>query len=63
MSPTCQKVLNALENAANRGVTVSDFPTGFRLAARIKDLRDMNYQILTDPQPDKMARYVLMGKS
>jgi len=45
-------------------VTVLDFPSGFRLAARVKDLRDRGHVIDTETATlhgsgTKVARYVL----
>ena len=45
-------------------VTVLDFPAGFRLAARVKDLRDRGHVIDTETATlhgtgTKVARYVL----
>ena len=59
-------VLERLKKAKNRGVKLTDFPAGFRLSARIKDLRDDGHDILTTSEDDysggykrKIARYVL----
>ena len=44
-------------------VDIRDYPPGFRLAARIKDLRDAGYDIetttITLPGGTKAARYTL----
>jgi len=46
-----------------QGIDVRDFPAGFRLAARVKDLRDRGHRIdtttLTLPGGAKVARYSL----
>ena len=64
------RVLNELVEARSRGVTFKSFGRGFRLAARIKDLRDAGNDIRTytvdtvnaDGEPVRYARYVLVKK-
>ena len=55
------RILDVLRRFGN--TTVLDWPAGFRLAARIKDLRDRGYLIDTDtvtlPGGAKVARYTL----
>lgn len=58
------RVLAALKANGWGGVCVLDFPAGFRLAARIKDLRDAGHNISTEtlilqPTGTKVAAYVL----
>lgn len=63
MNPACIHVLNRLK-AKKRGVCYDDFARGFRLAARIFDLREAGYTIQTvkDEIPGgTRARYVLVG--
>ena len=57
------RVLELLRQRGREGVTVLDFPTGFRLSARIKDLRDAGFSIPTGtrelPSGARIARYHL----
>jgi hypothetical protein len=54
-------VLEKLQRRPIRGVTALDFPTGFRVAARIHDLRRKGYDILTiESGVGKLARYRLV---
>jgi hypothetical protein len=43
-----QRVLVLLKRHSRRGVSALDFPTGFRLAARIHELRCKGHPIDTD---------------
>ena len=62
MKPVNARVLGCLEKS-KKGVTFDDFPTGFRLGARIFDLREMGYEIKTLNERMRSgrnrARYVL----
>lgn len=63
MSPHCAAVLKKLRSC-KRGVTFDNFARGFRLGARIFDLREAGYQIetVTEQAGDCLrARYVLNG--
>lgn len=60
-------VLQKLKKAKSKGIRITDFPLGFRLGARIKDLRDTGLEIITDKIEDysqgykrTIARYVLI---
>lgn len=57
-----ERVLELLTVRGPRGVTVLDFPTGFRLSGRIKDLRDAGHPIDTETVEleggARVARYV-----
>jgi len=57
------RVLELLRQRGREGITVLDFPVGFRLSARIKDLRDAGYSIPTGtrelPSGARIARYRL----
>jgi len=53
------EVLSLLKKRGNRGVTIEDFPRGFRLAARIYDLTLLDHNILTVTKTP-VARYVLL---
>lgn len=58
-------VLELLKKKGNKGISFKDFPTGFRLAARILDLRQTGWDIITQREPMKngwYARYTLMGR-
>lgn len=62
-----QLVLEKLKKAKNKGIQPTDFPVGFRLGARISDLRSRGMRIITDKIEDysqgykrKIARYVLI---
>lgn len=57
-----QRVLTLLKARKSKGVTFQDFATGFRLAARIHELRNDGHDIVTLWEHDedcKWARYVL----
>jgi hypothetical protein len=43
-----ERVLSKLQKNARSGVSANDFPTGFRLAARIHELRCKGHPIDTD---------------
>lgn len=58
MHPKALEVLNALRKNKRLGVTVEDFTLGFRLAARIFDLREAGYVIHSEP--GRVARYILL---
>jgi hypothetical protein len=64
MHPSTQRVLSLLKKKKNKGVTFHDFGTGFRLGARIKDLRDTGLTIVTHKEPlpsgNWHGRYVLI---
>lgn len=45
MSSSALRVLADLKRKTRAGVTASDYPKGFRLGARIYDLRASGYQI------------------
>ena len=49
--------LNKLQSVKNQGVTINDFPAGFRLAARVKDLRNKGYEIITAKEYDYSSVY------
>ncbi|PUB87045.1 MAG: hypothetical protein DBP02_02025 [gamma proteobacterium symbiont of Ctena orbiculata] len=57
-----ETVLSKLKRRPVRGITPLDFPKGFRLGARIHDLRCKGHDILTiDSGVGKLARYRLAG--
>lgn len=63
MRPSNVKVLEDLQRK-KKGVTFSDYPTGFRLGARIFDLRESGYNIATIKEnlgDCIRARYVLIN--
>lgn len=64
MTPHEQKVLDKLVARKGKGISFSDFATGFRLGARIFDLRKAGYRIATRQEPLKdggyKARYTLI---
>lgn len=60
MDNSCHTVYAKLKDARSAGISVADFPKGFRLAARIYDLREMGYDIATVRPLNKQARYVLL---
>ena len=64
MIPSNKKVYTALACRKNKGISFHDFATGFRLAARIKDLRDASYNIITQREyrdnGSYFARYTLI---
>ncbi len=65
MNAACESVLARLNAAKRNGITFDDFPRGFRLGARIFDLRQDGFVISTIKEPigsGTRARYVLMGK-
>lgn len=48
-----------------KGISPLEFPTGFRLSARIRDLREKGWEINTDQTrflPCKMATYTLISE-
>ena len=55
------KVLNKLREKGSQGVTVESFPVGFRLAARIFDLRS-RYEIRMIRTKGQLAKYYLIGR-
>lgn len=63
MNHACLLVLNRLKSRP-KGVTFEDFSVGFRLAARVFDLREAghNIQTIKDELPGggTRARYVLL---
>lgn len=63
MMPRCEQVLKKLQRT-RYGVTFNDFAPGFRLAARIHDLRSAGYDIITINErvgECSRARYLLKG--
>lgn len=62
MNKSVAAVLNRLRIAGNAGINVTQFPKGFRLGARIYDLRQMGYEIITRRLENGMAEYVLVGE-
>lgn len=64
MHPSTTRVLNDLKKAKRKGVTFDDYAQGFRLGARIFDLRQLGHKIITQKetlQGDVVrARYVLL---
>jgi hypothetical protein len=53
-----------LKKAKCKGITVADFPKGYRLAARIGDLRDLDHDIITVRSGrGGLARYILIKES
>ena len=58
MNLQSQKVLKALERAKLTGVTVRDFPQGFRLATRIHDLKFEGIEITSKRGP--VSTYILV---
>ena len=62
-----ERVLVLLAVRGPEGVSVLDFPAGFRLGARIKDLRDAGNPIITETihlaSGARIARYVLAPAS
>lgn len=64
MRPASLKVLTALRSK-KRGITVEDFARGFRLAARVHELRGAGFVIKTEQDEVSdgvLARYVLVGE-
>ena len=68
--PSTRLVYKMLLNNAGNGVHLSDFrglmmegqvSFGFRLAARIQDLRDAGFKIVSKKLEDKTAVYYLVG--
>lgn len=61
-----QAVLGKLVSAKKRGITFSDFPVGFRLGARIFELRGSGFHIQTVREElgngRYRARYVLLKR-
>jgi hypothetical protein len=43
--PSTLRVLNMLRSKGRKGITFSDFPAGFELRKRLKELRDAGYQL------------------
>lgn len=60
MNPASETTLKLLRQRKKKGVTLQDFPKGFRLGARIYDLRQLGYKIIT-AQYLPIARYVLLN--
>lgn len=50
MNPACEKVLAKLK-VKRRGITFADFARGFRLGARVFDLREAGHRIVTVKEP------------
>lgn len=61
MNLQSERVLKALERAKLAGVTVRDFPQGFRLAARIHDLKSEGIEITSKRGP--VSTYILVRPS
>ncbi len=57
MGLATEKVLSKLNVKVFKGVTFADFPNGFRLAARIYDLRKSGYEIVA--RPGSVTTYIL----
>lgn len=57
MNLGAERVLKELKIHGLSGVTVSDFPSGFRLAARIYDLKKAGVEIVKSP--GRVATYKL----
>lgn len=64
MNPSTQRVLSDLRKAKRKGVTFDNYAQGFRLGARIFDLRQLGHKIVTQketlPGDVVRARYVLL---
>ena len=64
MNPSTLRVLNDLKKAKNKGITFDSYPQGFRLGARVFDLRQIGHKIVTIKERlagDVIrARYVLV---
>jgi hypothetical protein len=64
MKTACAKVLAMLRKARKHGVAFNDFARGFRLGARVYDLRREGFDIITVKEPmgngATYARYILM---
>lgn len=64
MQPATIKTLDCLRRNKRRGITFDDFPTGFRLGARIFDLRQLGFEIVTKKidigDSRKIAQYFLI---
>lgn len=63
MHPATMMVLGKLRNKKRRGITVDDFAIGFRLAARVFELREMRHVIHAEKEKiatGTRARYVLI---
>ncbi len=59
MNPSTAKVLRALRRYKNRGITAQDFDIAFRLAPRVRDLREADYDIKTT-MDNGIGRYHLI---
>ena len=64
MHATLIRVLSDLKRAKSKGITFDDYRVGFRLPARIFELRKIGYQVDTIkellPNDVLRARYVLI---
>lgn len=63
MRPSQQRVFNRLVNSGE--TSVYDYPRGFRLGARIGELRDLGINIITVPYDpinldNRLCKYVLI---
>ena len=65
MTSSEQKVINKLKQAGSKGVTFSDFPHGFRLAARIFDLKGRVWinKTMEKIGDTRRARYFLISEN
>lgn len=65
MRPSEIRVFNDLKKAKRKGISFDDYGVGFRLGARIFDLRQMGHKIATTKETLSngavRARYVLLG--
>ena len=65
MHAGARKVLGKLRSKKRKGITTDDFPSGFRLAARVFDLREMGHIIHAQKErisTGTRARYVLVAE-
>lgn len=64
MNPSTLRVLNDLKKAKRKGITFDNYAQGFRLGARIFDLRQIGHKIITQKEVLSgdvvRARYVLL---
>jgi len=64
MNPSVTRVLNDLKQAKRKGVSFDDYAQGFRLGARVYDLRQLGHKIVTMKETLSggvvRARYVLL---
>ena len=64
MYPSSERVLNDLKRAKKKGITFDNYAQGFRLGARVYDLRQLGHKIVTMKETLSggvvRARYVLL---